>query len=373
MNQWSFKTEIYSGIDSLDRLRQIRNERILVICDPFLKDSDNLNVVLKLMESHNVISVYSDVIPDPPIGHVVKGIDYAKNLNPSYIIAIGGGSAIDMSKGIAYFGKLLGGFSIKKFIAIPTTSGTGSEVTSFAVLTDSSTQIKYPLVTDDILPDEAILTPLFVMTSPPSVTAYSGMDVLVHALEAYVATAANRFTDALAEQAISLVFNYLPLCQKATATMDEKMAMHEASCLAGLSFNNAGLGLVHAMAHQLGGQFHIPHGLANSILLPHILAFNVMRDPAVQDKYAALAVRLGFVSTTETSKMAQCVRLIEKCIKLAEQLGCPMALSNLNISSNDVESRLSLMAQRAVQDMCYQFSPYKASQEEIQSIYVKVL
>ena len=271
MNQWTFPTQIYAGEDSLQRLTEFNNESILIICDPFLKDSPNLTHVISLMDSKNKVTIYTDVVPDPPITHVVKGIEFMEGIKPTFIIAIGGGSCIDMSKGIAYFGRKLKHMDIKSFIAIPTTSGTGSEVTSFAVLTDSETQIKYPLVDDAVLPDEALLTPLFVKTSPPNVTAFSGMDVLVHALEAYVATAANNFTDALAQQAIELVFEYLPKCHKPTATEHDRMSMHEASCLAGLSFNRAGLGIVHAMAHQLGAQFHVPHGLANSMLLPHVI------------------------------------------------------------------------------------------------------
>ena len=229
MNKWTFPTQIYAGSDSLNRLTEFNNESILIICDPFLKDSPSLTYVMGLMDSKNKVTIYTDVVPDPPITHVVKGIEFMEGIKPTVIIAIGGGSCIDMSKGIAYFGRKLKHMDIKSFIAVPTTSGTGSEVTAFAVLTDSETQIKYPLVDDAVLPDEALLTPLFVKTSPPNVTAFSGMDVLVHALEAYVATAANNFTDALAQQAIELVFEYLPKCHKPTATAQDRMSMREAS------------------------------------------------------------------------------------------------------------------------------------------------
>lgn len=162
MNQWTFPTKIYAGEDSLQRLTEFNNESILIICDPFLKDSPNLTYVMSLMDSRNKVTIYTDVVPDPPITHVVKGIEFMEGIKPTVIIAIGGGSCIDMSKGIAYFGRKLKHMDIKSFIAVPTTSGTGSEVTAFAVLTDSETQIKYPLVDDAVLPDEALLTPLFV-------------------------------------------------------------------------------------------------------------------------------------------------------------------------------------------------------------------
>ena len=174
MNKWTFPTQIYAGPDSLNRLTEFNNESILIICDPFLKDSPSLTYVMGLMDSRNKVTIYTDVVPDPPITHVVKGIEFMEGIKPTVIIAIGGGSCIDMSKGIAYFGRKLKHMDIKSFIAVPTTSGTGSEVTSFAVLTDSETQIKYPLVDDAVLPDEALLTPLFVKTSPPNVTAFSG-------------------------------------------------------------------------------------------------------------------------------------------------------------------------------------------------------
>ena len=275
MTTWSLSTNIYSEPDSLQHLSELHGQRILIVCDPFLKDSDNLNYVISLMDGDNQVTTYTDVVPDPPISHVVKGIDFAESFAPTVIVAIGGGSAIALSKGISYFARKLKGMSIEKFIAIPTTSGTGSEVTSFAVLTDTTTQTKYPLVDPVIAPDEAILTPLFVRTSPAKVTAYSGMDVLVHALEAYVATGATAFTDALAEKAIERVFDDLPICASGRASDYQRMVMHEASSMAGIAFNNAGLGITHAMAHQLGGQFHVPHGLANSMLLPYVLAFNI--------------------------------------------------------------------------------------------------
>lgn len=372
MNKWTFPTHIYSGQDSLNRLTQFHNESILIICDPFLKDSPSLREVTKLLEPHNRVAVYTDVIPDPPITHVVKGIEYLGQVKPSVVIAIGGGSAIDMSKGVAYFGRKLKHIDIKSFIAIPTTSGTGSEVTSFAVITDSDTHVKYPLVDDEVLPNEALLTPLFVMTSPPSVTAYSGMDVLVHALEAYVATAANHFTDALAFQAIDLVFKNLVNCHKDHATESDRMAMHEASCLAGLAFNKAGLGIVHAMAHQLGGQFHVPHGLANSMLLPYVIAFNCNHHRPTMQKYAELSAKLGLTSHRSTDE-DKVTALVEAIIKLERQLDCPMSLTSFGVNRDEATSKLNIMAERAEQDMCYQFNPYKATRDDMMGLYRKII
>lgn len=372
MDQWTFPTQIYAGADSLNRLTEFNNESILIICDPFLKDSPNLLYVIGLMDDQNKVNIYTDVVPDPPITHVAKGIEFMDSVKPTVIIAIGGGSCIDMSKGVAYFGRKLRHMDIKTFIAIPTTSGTGSEVTSFAVLTDSETQIKYPLLDDAVLPDEALLTPLFVKTSPPNVTAYSGMDVLVHALEAYVAIESNNFTDALAQRAIELVFEYLPKCHKSTATDYDRMSMHEASCLAGLSFNKAGLGIVHAMAHQLGGQFHVPHGLANSMLLPYVIAFNCAHNSAVMRKYADLSIKLGYGSP-DISDRDKIGTLLMAIVKLQKTLECPMSLTDFGVDKVQSEVKLELMADRALEDMCYRFNPYPANRNDLIGLYKNVL
>lgn len=372
MNSWSFSTQVYSGFDSLERLRSLQNEVILIVCDPFLKGSDSLNYVISLMSSSNEVHTYTEVIPDPPISHVVQGVEFAKTLHPTVMIAIGGGSAIDMSKGIAYFARKLEHLHIHTFIAIPTTSGTGSEVTAFAVLTDASTQTKYPLLDDEILPDEALLTPLFVKTSPPKVTAYSGMDVLVHALESYVADQANLFTDALAEKAIETVFDMLPLCFLPTATEEQRMAMHEASCMAGLSFNKAGLGITHAMAHQLGGQFHVPHGLANSMLLPYVMVFNATKCPHVLRKYARLSTKLGF-ALVSASEQDQFRALLQHVVGLAQTLECPMNLVEFGVDTKTSTDRLSVMVEKALQDMTYSTNPYKASAEDLANLYHNIL
>ena len=198
------------------------------------------------------------------------------------------------------------------------------------------------------------------------------MDVLVHALEAYVATEANNFTDALAQQAIELVFEYLPKCYKPTATDRDRMSMHEASCLAGLSFNKAGVGLVHAMAHQLGGQFHVPHGLANSMLLLYVIGFNCSRNQEVAKKYAHLSAKLGFASH-KASDGDKIGALLEAIVKLQRTLACPMTLTEFGVDKATSEPKLNLMADRALEDMCYRFNPYPANHDDLIGLYKKVL
>lgn len=198
------------------------------------------------------------------------------------------------------------------------------------------------------------------------------MDVLVHALEAYVATSANNFTDALAQQAIELVFEYLPKCYKSTATDQDRMSMHEASCLAGLSFNKAGVGLVHAMAHQLGGQFHVPHGLANSMLLLYVIGFNCSRNQEVAKKYAHLSAKLGFASH-KASDGDKIGALLEAIVKLQRTLECPMTLTEFGVDKATSEPKLNLMADRALEDMCYRFNPYPANHDDLIGLYKKIL
>lgn len=362
MESWNFKTQIFSGPDALDRLRVLSGEKVLIICDPFLEGSANLGKVTALLIG-NTVHIYSDVVPDPPITHIVKGVDYMKQVDPTIIIVIGGGSAIDMAKGINYFAHRLYGLKAQKFIAIPTTSGTGSEVTSFAVITDSQSGIKYPLVDDALLPDEAILTTLFVKGAPPSVTAYSGMDVLVHALEALVARGATHITDAFAEKAIELVFEHLMQAVHHGDDEPARAGMHEASCLAGLAFNKAGLGITHAIAHQLGGQFHIPHGLANAMLLPYVITYNAANDARAYHKYTKMARKLGLHVSGEESD--QLVALVIATKTLAREVGCVSTIGEFGVAREMVEAKIPMLVKAAKEDMTYGGNPYSAPDEDL--------
>ena len=379
MNQWTFPTQIYAGEDSLQRLTEFNNESILIICDPFLKDSPNLTHVISLMDSKNKVTIYTDVVPDPPITHVVKGIEFMEGIKPTVIIAIGGGSCIDMSKGIAYFGRKLKHMDIKSFIAIPTTSGTGSEVTSFAVVNDTEAKVKYPLVSDSLTADEAILDAELVKSVPPAITADTGMDVFTHALESYVSTGHNEFSAALAEKAMEICGVFLLRAYLDGSDMHARQKMHVASCLAGLSFNTAGLGITHSMAHQLGAMFHIPHGRANAMLLPHIVEFNANINkrsrsqktylPAVE-RYALVAHILGLSNYNQVMSVRSLVNWIQF---MQKEMNIPLTIQELGtISPDEYFGAIDKMADAALADACTPANPRVPTKEDIVKIYKKL-
>ena len=264
MNSFDIKTKIYFGDQALDRLAEIPYERILLITDPFMAESSMFSLVTDpLKKGGKQFEVFKDVVPDPPIEKISLGVDKMLAYKPDAIVAVGGGSAIDSSKSIREFALRVNNYGDVGLIAIPTTSGTGSEVTSFAVVTDPKEQVKYPLVSRSLTPDEAILDAELVKSVPPAITADTGMDVFTHALEACVSINRNDFSTALAEKAIEICGVFLLRAYLDGNDSHARQKMHSASCLAGLAFNSASLGLNHGMAHQLGATFHIPHGRAD--------------------------------------------------------------------------------------------------------------
>ena len=306
MNTFKMLTTIHFGENSLDRLKEIPYQRIMVIMDPFVYTSGLYKQITKPLEEVNKeYTIFSDVVPDAPIDKIAAGVKAFLEYRPDAIVAVGGGSAIDSSKSIREFALKIEPYGKVGLIAIPTTSGTGSEVTAFAVVNDTHAKVKYPLVSDSLTADEAILDAALVTSVPPAITADTGMDVVTHALESYVSTQHNEFSAALAEKALEICGVFLPRCYYDGQDMHARQKMHVASCLAGLAFNTASLGINHSMAHQLGARFHIPHGRANAMLLPHVIEFNsdinhASRSqkeylPAVE-RYASVAHVLGLSS-----------------------------------------------------------------------------
>lgn len=264
-----------------------------------------------------------------------------------------------------------------QFVAIPTTSGTGSEVTSFSVITDKETNTKYPLADYELTPDVAIIDPQFVMTVPKTVTADTGMDVLTHAIEAYVSNMANDYTDGLAIKAIQLVFEYLPQAYHDGSNALAREKMHNASTIAGMAFANAFLGINHSLAHKLGAQFHIAHGRANAILLPHVIRYNAKKptkfvsfpkyEHFIADKrYAEIARVLGLPAATTEQGVES---LVQAIYQLAEELNIPMSIAGNGVDAKEFEAQADDLADRAFEDQCTTANPKLPLVTELAEVY----
>lgn len=343
--------------------------------------------------------IFSDVEPDPSIETVMNGALAMAKFQPDVIIALGGGSAMDAAKGMWMFYEHPDAefFDLKqkfldirkrivkypalgekaKFVAIPTTSGTGSEVTSFSVVTDKEANTKYPLADYELTPDVAIIDPQFVMTVPKHITADTGMDVLTHAIESYVSCMANDYTDGLAMKAIQLVFEYLPRAYKNGSDEIAREKMHNASTIAGMAFSNAFLGINHSLAHKLGAEFHIAHGRANAVLLPHVIRYNAAKPTkftafpkynhfVADQRYAEIARTLGLPAKTTEEGVES---LIKAIVALAKELDIPMSLKQNGIDAAEFESKIDIMADRAFEDQCTTANPKLPLVSELAEVY----
>lgn len=362
MNTFSLQTRLYSGQGSLAVLKRFTNKHIWIICDGFLARSPLLDTLRNALPADNRISVFSEITPDPTIHTVVQGIAQMQALQPQVVIGFGGGSAMDAAKAIVWFSQQ-SGINIETCVAIPTTSGTGSEVTSACVISDPDKGIKYPLFNNALYPDMAILDPELVVSVPPQITANTGMDVLTHALEAWVSPRASDFTDALAEKAAKLVFQYLPTAVEKGDCVATRGKMHNASTLAGMAFSQAGLGLNHAIAHQLGGQFHLPHGLANALLLTTVIRFNA-GVPRAAKRYARLAKACGFCPA-EANDIAAINALIQQIELLKQRCALPSLAVALKEGRSNFSARIPAMVQAALADVTLRTNPRPASADEI--------
>lgn len=377
MKSFEIKTKIFFGEQALDRLKELPYKKVLIITDPYVVQSRMIELITTPLKEGGIdYDIFKDVVPNPPIEKISEGVRVLLEYKPEAIVAVGGGSAIDSSKSIREFAKKVDDYGEIGLVAIPTTSGTGSEVTSFAVVSDRQAERKYPLVSKSLTPEETILDAELVKSVPPAVTADTGMDVLTHAIESCVSTERNEFATALAEKAIEICGVFLLRAYLDGHDMHARQKMHVASCLAGLAFNSTSLGLNHGMAHQLGAMFHIPHGRANAMLLPHIIEFNSDINkhsksrkeylPAVK-KYSTIAQILGLSSYNKIMTVRSLVNWVQFMLK---EMDIPLSISQMGtITEEEYMSKIDEMADAALMDGCTATNPRQATKADIVSIY----
>lgn len=402
--QWfKLPPKIYFEKNSVQYLSKMPDiKRAFIVTDPMMVELGYVDKVLYYLRKrpdYVHCEVFSDVEPDPSKETVLRGAEAMSAFQPDVVIALGGGSPMDAAKGMWLFyehpdtdfnGLKQKFLDIRKrvykypklgekaqFVAIPTTSGTGSEVTSFAVIMDNENNIKYPLADYELTPDVAIIDSQFVMSVPKIVTADTGMDVLTHAIEAYVSNMANDYTDGLAIKAIQLVFEYLPKAYRDGSDELAREKMHNASTIAGMAFANAFLGINHSLAHKLGAAFHIAHGRANAILLPHVIRYNAKKptkfvsfpkyEHFIADiRYAEISKALGLPSSTTEEGVNS---LIHAIYQLAEQLAIPMSIKENNVDKKDFDQLVDDLAERAFEDQCTTANPKLPLVKELAEVY----
>lgn len=405
--QW-FKVpdKIYFEYDAIQYLEKMPDiSRAFIVTDPgmvTLGYVDKILYYLRKRPDHVHCEIFSDVEPDPSFDTVRKGAAMMEKFQPDVIIALGGGSAMDAAKGMwVYYehpdadfeGLRLRFLDIRKrafkfpkmgkkakMVSIPTTSGTGSEVTSFAVISDKEKNMKYPLADYELTPDVAIIDPQFVLSLPKAPTADTGLDVLTHAIEAYVSVMASDYTDALAIKACQLVFEYLPRAYKNGANDREaREKMHNASCIAGMAFTNAFLGVNHSIAHKIGGEYHVPHGRANAVLLPYIVKYNSQmpskfvswpkyKSFIADKKYAEIAQACGFGGKTVEESVNNLIKAIQN---LMAECNMPKSFAECGIDESEYMTKLADIANKAFEDQCTTANPRLPLVKEIEEIMVK--
>ncbi len=376
-------TEIFYGPHSIQKLNTLEMEKVCIVTDPYMVKFGLLQETLRLLEDRKIpCHIFDKVKPDPTLGIVTEGVRHLVDTKPDVVIAIGGGSVIDTAKAIIYLDyrlqeKIVRKDDIKKtkLIAIPTTSGTGSEVTSYSVITNEENNRKIPLVDKRMIPDIAVLDPNFTRTVPPKVVAESGLDVFTHALEAYVSKFSNPFSRGYAVEALKLVRDHLVPMFLNISQEEHRTNMHIASCMAGLAFEQSSLGLTHGMAHSLGGHFYVAHGLCNGILLNYIIEYNVgltishsIHEENLK-KYSEVAEVLGIQGESPLDKV---MKLLNTIREIKKQLGVPENIQQLGIPEEQYFQEIPSMAKATMEDRTLEGNPREASMDDVLALYQKV-
>ena len=389
---------------ALEELRDMGKKKAFIVTDKVLFDMGYTNKVTEVLERNGIqFKIFSDVEPDPTLRCAKAGAKEMLSFNPDVIIALGGGSAMDAAKimwvmyehpEVNFHDLAMTFMDIRKriykfptmgekamMVSIATSAGTGSEVTPFAVITDETTGVKYPLADYELTPDMAIVDAELMMTSPKGLTACAGIDVLVHSIEAYVSIMASEYTNGLALEAIRLVFKYLPdAYNEGTTNVKAREKMAHASCMAGMAFSNAFLGINHSMAHKLGAFHHLPHGMANSLLMNEVIRFNAADAPTKQAafaqykypnaawRYARIADHLGLGGSTEEEKVELLIKAVEK---LQEQVNMPKTIKEAGVSETKFYETLDEMVEQAFDDQCTGANPRYPLMSELKEMYIR--
>ncbi|AQS04926.1 iron-containing alcohol dehydrogenase [Clostridium beijerinckii] len=377
MARFTLPRDIYHGEGALEALKTLKGKKAFLVVGGgsmkrfgFLKQVEDY-----LKEAGMEVELFEGVEPDPSVETVMKGAEAMRNFEPDWIVAMGGGSPIDAAKAmwIFYeypdftFEQAVVPFGLPdlrqkaKFVAIPSTSGTATEVTAFSVITNYSEKIKYPLADFNITPDIAIVDPALAQTMPKTLTAHTGMDALTHAIEAYTASLQSNFSDPLAIKAIEMVQENL--IKSFEGDKEARNLMHEAQCLAGMAFSNALLGIVHSMAHKVGAVFHIPHGCANAIFLPYVIEYNRTK---CENRYGDIARALKLKGNNDAELTDSLIELING---LNDKLEIPHSMKEYGVTEEDFKANLSFIAHNAVLDACTGSNPREIDDATMEKLF----
>lgn len=377
MERFTLPRDIYFGEGSLKTLKTLNGKKAVVVVggSSMQKFGFLAKVIDNLKEAHIEVKVIDGIEPDPSVDTVMDGATIMRDFEPDWIVAIGGGSPIDAAKAmwIFYeypeftFEQAVVPFGLPelrqkaKFIAIPSTSGTGTEVTAFSVITDYKKKIKYPIADFNITPDIAIVDPELAQTMPKKLIANTGMDALTHAIEAYVASLRSAFSDPLALDAIVMINKYL--IKSYNGDKEARNEMHSAQCLAGMAFSNALLGIAHSMAHKTGAVFHIPHGCANAIFLPYVIQYNSKK---CCHRYANISKRLNLSGKTDDELVKSLINFIQN---LNKKMDLPLTLKDYGTTEEDFKSNLEYISHNAVLDACTSSNPREIDDKTMEKLF----
>ena len=356
MNRFEAPTQIISGPGAVSALSDFHPRRLMIVTDPYFHENGTAARIGAASKAET-IQYYTGIKPDPTVSLAAEGTAALKAFGPDVLVALGGGSAMDCAKAMLYFSG-----SSAFFVAVPTTSGSGSEVTDFSILTHNG--IKHPLIDPKLRPKAAILDSDLLKSLPPKLIADTGFDAISHAVEAFVATGAGAISDSLARDAFCTVLALLPASYG--GDVSRRLRIHEASTMAGLAFNQAGLGLCHAISHALGGMYHIPHGRLNAILLPAVIGCN---GHAAGEKYAKLSAAAGFVGNAP----AIAVRNLKNAlIRLRRELNMPATLQQAGVNPLQLRQDMEAIVKAALADPCCQTNPQRVEDFMIRRILEEV-